>query len=104
MGQFDKHTWILWGLLEDPDEVMGQFDKHTWILWACTTNSPGDNPNLFIFSTCGVDPHQGASTVALTGIRVLLKSAHHFGSYPILLVMEVLPTLFHPNYLKIDFL
>ena len=29
-----------------------------------------------------------------------LKSAHHFGSYPILLVMEVLPTLFHPNYLS----
>ena len=137
MGQFDKHT------CSNKDDVGRQdfkdkaiWGKHsrwtlcTWILWACTTNSPGDNPNLrkmiptllaiednyyyqltiwgdklwgdqlnnlkrpvedlrghwtvcwddlnwggqwnlFIFSTCGVDPHQGASTVALTGIRVL---------------------------------
>ena len=53
MGQFDKHT------CSNKDDVGRQdfkdkaiWGKHsrwtlcTWILWACTTNSPGDNPNL----------------------------------------------------------
>ena len=67
---YEGTSWTIW---RDQLKIWGDQWTICWddLNW-------GGQWNLFIFSTCGVDPHQGASTVALTGIRVLPAHKKNF--------------------------